>query len=206
MCFLFGFKVFLPGDQTAVASTHFNSLYGPSGYGSGPVSLTYSSMTQQTTIAFKTTPMDPPIGLAPGSGMVGAYGGDNAVPHFGLSAEAPGETTGGELIPPLMMEWSYGSGLTLTVPTVGVGIPASAPRCALAASRTARPPEESGPGGPSHFAALPRAPMPRPALASRPRGGVGGVLHMSGLGAGDLPPSLLRIEGLRIAPAQHFER
>jgi hypothetical protein len=116
------FEVFLPGDQTAVARTHFNSLYGPSGYGSGPVSITYSSMTQQTTIAFNTTPMDPPIGLAPGSGMVGAYGGDNAVPHFGLSAEVPGETTGGELIPPLMMEWSYGSGLTLTVPTVGVGM------------------------------------------------------------------------------------
>ncbi len=120
------FEVFLPGDQTAVASTHFNSLYGPKGYGSGPVSITYNSMTEQTTVAFNTEmPCNDGcqlIGLGPGTGTVGAYGGDNAVPHFGLSAEAPGETTGGELIPPLMMAWSYGSGLTLTVPTVGVGM------------------------------------------------------------------------------------
>jgi hypothetical protein len=116
------FEVFLPGDQTAVASTHFNSFYGPGGPGNGPVKTTYNAITDQTTVEFSTSDPGKLIPLGPGSGAIGVYGGDNAVPHFGLSAEVPGETTGGELIPPLNMEWTYGTSGTLTTPTVGVGM------------------------------------------------------------------------------------
>jgi hypothetical protein len=123
------FEVFLPGDQVGIATTHFSSFYGGepgepgSGRGNGPVSITYDSTTNLTTVEFYTSPFAPPadstLPLGPGPC---ACGGDNTVPHFGLSAEVPGETTGGELIPPLNMEWTYGSSGTLVVPTVGVGM------------------------------------------------------------------------------------
>jgi hypothetical protein len=87
------------------------------------VSITYDSTTNLTTVEFYTSPFAPPadstLPLGPGPC---ACGGDNTVPHFGLSAEVPGGTTGGELIPPLNMEWTYGSSGTLVVPTVGVGM------------------------------------------------------------------------------------
>lgn len=122
------FEVFLQGDQVGIASTHFSSFYGGapgemgSGRGTGPV--TYDPTTNQTTLEFYTSPMAPAdMSTIPlNTGMPCACGGDNTVPHFGLSAEVPGDNTGGELIPPLKMEWTWGSSGTLVVPTVGVGM------------------------------------------------------------------------------------
>lgn len=112
------FEVVLPGDQTGIATSDFSSFYGPGGPGNGPVSVTYDPTTNQTLVEF-TSSNGSTIPLGPGPGD---YGGDNSVPHFGLSAEVPGDNTGGELIPPLTMGWTFGSSGTLTTPTVGVGM------------------------------------------------------------------------------------
>ncbi len=125
------FEVFLPGDQVDIAATHFSSFYGGqpgqpgSGRGNGPVyPPTFDSTTNLTTLEFYTSQYAPPgyTTIPLNTGMPCACGGDNTVPHFGLSAEVPGDNTGGELIPPLKMEWTWGSSGKLAVPTVGVGM------------------------------------------------------------------------------------
>ena len=105
------FDVILPGDQTGVATGNYNSFVDPTS------TSTYNSMTDQTTITFTSSSMST-IGLGGVSGSFGPSG--PPTPHFGFSGDVPGATTGGEMIPPVSMEWSYGTSQTMAVPGLGV--------------------------------------------------------------------------------------
>jgi hypothetical protein len=111
-----GFAVFLPGNQVATVSANYNAFKSPA-----PAAITYDPATKLTEIKWTSTNPSDTIGLGPSGG--GPYGpGNSPVPHFGFTGIIPGVTTGGEKLPPVKMEWFYGSNATKQTPTLGVKI------------------------------------------------------------------------------------
>jgi hypothetical protein len=107
-----GFLVFLPGNQSAIVTGNYNSFVNPQ------TTITYNSKTNQTVIDF-TSSSGAKIALGPTPGQYGPA--NNPVPHFGFTGNVPGASTGGEKLPPVAMEWIYGSSnSSVKAPVAGV--------------------------------------------------------------------------------------
>lgn len=107
-----GFQVILPGDQTGIALTYYNSFPDPK------ATVTFDG-TNTTVLFTSNSGGTIPLGM-PG----GSYGPSGSpVPHFGLAGDIPG--TGGEKLPPLAMQWLYGSS-TVDTPTLGAQLKSGA--------------------------------------------------------------------------------
>jgi hypothetical protein len=126
------FEVFLQGNQSGFAAANYNSFPDPMSkifyiLSNGTVSTTPTGTIKETVIEFYSG-----NGSTIGPTVTGNYGPSHAsVPHFGITGQVQGQTTGGERLPPLQMEWDgdpnhNGSGLTTTKgtiePTVGVNL------------------------------------------------------------------------------------
>jgi len=107
-----GFEVFLPGDQRNIVDVTgtYNSFNNPT------TIVTYDPVSNQTLVEFTSSTGDR-IPLGPGPGNFGP--GHLAAPHFGFVAGIPGQDTGGEMLPPVKMQWVSASPPT-EVPGLGV--------------------------------------------------------------------------------------